>query len=96
MSVYVDAAMIPYGPASGAVKRMRMSHMMADTHAELIEMVDKIGVAQNWIQHEGKPMEHFDISMAKRDLALQNGAVAVSSRQLVMMVKRRRFTQLVK
>ena len=89
MSVYVDAAMIPYG-------RMRMSHMMADTHDELIEMADKIGVAKNWIQHEGKPMEHFDISMAKRDLALQYGAIAVTSRQLVMMVKRRRFTALVK
>lgn len=89
MSVYVDAAMIPYG-------RMKMSHLMADTQDELLAMVDKIGVTRRWIQHQGKPMEHFDISMVKRDLALQSGAIAVNSRQLVMMVKRKRFTEIVK
>ena len=83
MSVYVDAAMIPYG-------RMKMSHMLADTQEELLAMADAIGLGRHWIQHPGKPMEHFDVSMVKRDMALQEGAIAMTSRQLVGIVRKKR------
>ena len=39
MPVYVDPAQHPYG-------RMIMCHLWADTEAELMAMVDRIGVAR--------------------------------------------------
>lgn len=72
MSVYVDDMRAPFG-------RMRMCHMTADTHGELVEMADRIGVARKWIQHAGNPVyEHFDIALSKRSLAVRAGAVEVS------------------
>lgn len=77
MAVYVDAARIPFG-------RMLMSHMWADTDAELLEMVDRIGVNPKWIQghpelsfgkHKAASWVHFDIAESKRTLALEHGAI---------------------
>jgi hypothetical protein len=81
--VYVDAAMHPYG-------RMKMSHMMADTTAELLAMADRIGVARRWLQNAGTPSEHFDVCAAKRALAVAAGAKPVSSRDLVAVVRAKR------
>jgi len=67
MSVYVDDMNAPFG-------NMIMCHMLADTHAELIAMADKIGVARKWIQNENTWQEHFDICLSKKRLALKNGA----------------------
>jgi hypothetical protein len=83
MACYVDDAMIPYG-------RMKMSHMIANTTEELLEMVDRIGVQRKWIQKAGTSWEHFDICAAKRKLALEAGAVAVSRKDLVRMIRERR------
>lgn len=77
MTVYVDPAVWPFG-------RMLMCHMWADSLDELHAMVDRIGVQRKWIQ--GHPTlslpqarkaswVHFDISKAKRDLAVAAGAV---------------------
>jgi hypothetical protein len=69
MSVYVDDMDAEFG-------RMKMSHMWADTHEELITMANKIGVALKWIQYPGHPIkEHFDIALSKKKLALENGAI---------------------
>lgn len=68
MSVYVDAAIWPYG-------RMMMCHMVADTREELLEMADKIGVARKWIQDSRGGVVHFDICKSKRELAVKNGAI---------------------
>ena len=75
MSVYVDNARIPYG-------RMLMSHMVADTSEELLQMADTIGVARKWLQHPGEPKEHFDICQAKAMLAVRAGAITISQRDL--------------
>lgn len=83
MAVYVDAAMHPYG-------RMKMSHMMADTTAELLEMAHRIGVARRWLQNAGTPTEHFDVCAAKRDLAVSAGAKPVNGRELVYVVRAKR------
>jgi len=55
-----------------------MCHMIADTHAELVEMADKIGVARKWIQNPNRYTEHFDIALSKRKLAIQHGARPVT------------------
>lgn len=76
--------MAPYG-------RMLMCHLYADTHAELISMVDRIGVNRKWIQYPGDPVkEHFDISKSRRELALQHGAIATTWRQYGEWAERKR------
>lgn len=57
--VYVDNMNAKYG-------RMKMSHMIADTHEELVTMANSIGVQQKWLQYPGTNKEHFDICKAKK------------------------------
>ncbi len=68
MAVYVDNFEISFG-------RMKMSHMVADSTEELLQMVDKIRVQRKWIQKAGTNLEHFDIALSKKKLAVQNGAI---------------------
>jgi Protein of unknown function (DUF4031) len=83
VTVYVDDAFILY-------RGMRMSHMIADTTEELLEMVDRIGVQRKWIQYPGTHREHFDIASSKRDLAIAAGAVGLSTRELGRKILERR------
>lgn len=83
MTVYVDDMRAPYG-------RMRMSHMIADSTEELLEMADRIGVARRWIQQPGTYREHFDISKAKKALAVEAGAIEISTRDLAERCRARR------
>lgn len=53
------------------------SHLMADTHDELIEFAQRLGLNVRWIQHKGKPLEHFDVTEPKRQQALALGAVPI-------------------
>jgi hypothetical protein len=76
VTVYVDNMLLKADVPNGArVVRGRWSHMMADTHEELVDMADKIGLRQSWIQYPGTYKEHFDVTMTKRTLALSLGAV---------------------
>ena len=83
MTVYVDDM---YRVPMGRFGRMKMSHMIADTEAELHAMADRIGVARRWYQGD-----HYDIALSKRAGAIQHGAVEVTMRQLASMawLKRR-------
>jgi hypothetical protein len=83
MSVYVDPAVYRYG-------RMLMCHMMADAGAELVAMADRIGVDRKWLQNPGDANEHFDVCKSKRALAVKAGAIEVTSRELVKVVRARR------
>ena len=77
MTVYVDDM---HRYAMGQFGRMKMSHMIADSEEELHAMADKIGVARHWYQGD-----HYDIAISKRTLAIANGAVAVTLKQLACM-----------
>jgi len=80
--VYVDDMKAVFG-------NMKMCHMIADTHEELIEMVDRIGVQRKWIQSRGTYREHFDICLSKRKLAVENGAREVTRRELGRLLMER-------
>lgn len=69
--------------------RMKMSHMIADTTEELLQMVDKIGVQRKWIQFAGTYKEHFDICLNKRKLAVKLGAKEIDMIKLARMIKER-------
>jgi hypothetical protein len=77
MTVYVDDVRHKFG-------NMVMCHLWAGTEAELLAMVDKIGVQRKWIQghptlsfgkHKAASWVHFDIAMSKKALAIAAGAV---------------------
>lgn len=80
MAVYVDDMRAKYG-------RLILCHMIADTDAELRAMADQIGVSQKWHQ-----VDHFDICLAKRGLAISLGAIEVTQRQAGCMRIRKRIT----
>jgi len=76
MTCYVDDPIHKFG-------RMLMCHLWADTEEELLRMVDTIGVQRKWIQghptlshgkHRDASWVHFDVSKAKRLLAIKAGA----------------------
>jgi glucan phosphoethanolaminetransferase (alkaline phosphatase superfamily) len=83
VSVYVDDMRADFG-------RMKMCHMLADSHEELVAMADRIGVQRKWIQNEGTPREHFDIALSKRALAIQHGAQLVGFRKLAEVMRDKR------
>lgn len=56
--------------------------MVADSTEELLQMVDKIGVQRKWIQKQGTNLEHFDIALSKKKLAVNNGAIQTPMMQL--------------
>lgn len=85
MTVYVDDMNATFG-------RMIMVHMIADTDEELHAMAAKIGIARKWHQAPPRHSSHYDICLSKKVLAIKNGAVAVTMRQLGMMNRERKAT----
>lgn len=77
MTVYVDDM---YLYPMGRFGRMKMSHMIATDEAELHVMAASIGVARRWYQGD-----HYDVSMDRRTLAIDAGAVPITLRQLSSM-----------
>ncbi len=67
--------------------------MIADSQAELFEMVDKIGVQRKWIQDYGLPREHFDIALSKRALAVSFGAKEITMRELSSITSKRQHIE---
>lgn len=82
MTVYVDDMC---DTAMGQFRRMKMSHMIADTEEELHTMAAAIGVARRWYQGD-----HYDVCKSKRGAAIMRGARAVTLRQLACMAALRR------
>lgn len=85
--VYVDDM---YKYEIGQFGRMKMSHMVADDRTELLIMAVVIGVNLNWIQKVDTKLEHFDVCIAKRKLAVEYGAKEITWRQLGEMVLSRK------
>jgi hypothetical protein len=76
MAVYVDDMRAPLGD-------FIMCHMLADTIEELHAMADCIGMPRGACQHEhlGQGWVHYDISLARRALAVRAGAIEITWRQ---------------
>jgi hypothetical protein len=78
MTVYVDESQWKF-------RRMVCCHMMADSLDELHEMASAIGMKREWFQDGRYP--HYDVSKSRRAVAVELGAVEVSSRDLIRMFK---------
>jgi len=70
--VYVDGVEIPF-------KGKIMCHMIADSTEELNEMADLIGLNRSWIQNPGSLFEHYDVSLGKKRIAIENGAKEIKA-----------------
>ena len=81
MTVYIDDM---YRYALGAFRGMQMSHMIADSDAELHFVAARIGMKREWFQGD-----HYDVPLTRRALALEAGAVAITYRQAGAMRRRR-------
>ncbi|WP_443750534.1 DUF4031 domain-containing protein [Asticcacaulis solisilvae] len=81
MTVYIDDM---YRYAVGEFRGMRMSHMIADSDAELHAMAVRIGMKPEWFQGD-----HYDVPLPRRELAIDAGAVAITYRQAGAMRRRR-------
>ena len=79
MTVYVDKANIKYG-------RMIMCHMLCQSIEELHLMADLIGVKRKWFQHDAST-PHYDICLAKKKLAVQNGALEITRQEVAKLCK---------
>ena len=75
-----------YRPPGGKYA-MKMSHMIADTEAELHAMAARIGVARRWYQGD-----HYDVSLGKRALAVKAGAIEITYRTCGLMTSNRKAT----
>jgi len=79
---------------------MKMCHLLSDQfsrqgHNELLSMVDRIGVKRKWIQNEGTYLEHFDICLTKRKLAIRCGAREIEyGRELAVILEKKRKSAL--
>lgn len=70
MTVYVDDMR---RPARLTGRPARWSHLMADTHEQLMQAALDLGLRLEWIQHEGTHREHFDVTETVRQRAIAAG-----------------------
>ena len=88
MSVYVDDAFIQASVPNGSrTHTSKWCHMTADTTEELVTFAKRIGLRPSWIQKEGTPYEHFDVTMPKRRAAVKAGAIEITWREGVYQVE---------
>lgn len=83
MAVYVDNQRLPF-------RGMLMSHMVADTEAELHAMAGHLGLRRTWFQNKPRGTPHYDVSVNMRERALQAGAIPVDREGLVGVIRRLR------
>lgn len=81
--IYVDDMKAPF-------KGMIMCHLLADTHQELLEIANQLGLSREWIQRQGEVYEHFDISLTKRKAAILLGAQEITKHELVKLLNNKR------
>ena len=79
MTVYVDE-IADYG------YKGKWCHMIADDLVELHSMADKLGLKRQWFQDVGDH-PHYDLRPSKRILAVTNGAVEISAKELVKLFR---------
>lgn len=85
MTVYVDALFTTHGaPQPGAERTFgfgkQSCHLTADTPGELHTFASRLGLKRIWVQHEGRPTVHYDLTPHRRRAAVALGAVETTAR----------------
>lgn len=87
MPVYVDS-LIDHPPREH-LRFSRWCHMVADTLEELHAMADLIGQRREWFQDRHE-VPHYDLPPGQRQLAVENGAIEITRRELAIWIRKRR------
>ncbi len=86
MTVYVDQLRpVPAYAPPPLLRAGLVCHMMADTDDELEDMAGRIGMRKSW-----RHGDHYDLTPARRSLAMRYGAVEVNGRSLAELRRRKR------
>lgn len=76
MSVYVD-------PLANYDWRLGPScHLTADTIEELHSAAAAVGMKRAWFQDDGRQIPHYDLVGKRRILAVRNGAIEITRREM--------------
>lgn len=90
MAVYVDQV-VDYGQAvRERLGHSKWCHMTADTREELHAMAEAIGLRRSWFQDHDGVSWHYDITPGRREMAIRQGARAVTSREMGALITARR------
>ena len=66
--------------------RKKYAHMVATTYDELHEFALKIGVKHHFF-HKTADLPHYDITEEQAQLAIENGATLVNTRDLIRLAR---------
>jgi hypothetical protein len=77
MSVYVNKLRTRYGG-------LTLCHLLADTLPELHDMARRLGLGPELFQQDRIP--HYDLSRARRDQAIADGAKVIDRHQLAELM----------
>lgn len=80
MTVYVDQ--LQRWPTKLAIFKHGSCHMLADTDEELHEFARRMSLKRAWFQDKPVWARHYDLTPAKRSVALRLGAVEVGRKYL--------------
>lgn len=96
MTVYVDTIR-DYGTLARdrGLPSTKWCHMTADTKTELHKFAIEIGLKRSWFQ-DHPTLWHYDITPNKRKLALREGAVEITTADLIEQVLRPRIANVAK
>lgn len=84
MSIYVDAL---FPCIKNKNWRYNEScHLVGDTEEELHSFAKKLGLKRQWFQQRHK-LSHYDLNKSKRAKAVEMGAIEVSRKKIVIMLR---------
>mgnify|MGYP003516645513 CR=1 FL=1 len=84
MPVYVDPEMT--WPTKIKCFKNGSSHLFADTEDELHAMAKRLGLKREWFQ-DASVFHHYDLSPAKRILAVKLGVIELERNDAVMKMR---------
>jgi hypothetical protein len=79
VAVYVDR-LVDYSWRHGP-----SCHLIADSVPELLEFASRMGLREEWFQRRSSP--HFDLTRDGRALAVEKGAIELSTRDFVAKLR---------
>lgn len=92
MTVYVDDMRRP--ARIGHCRPALWSHLIADTHDELVEFGARLKLRPEWLQDRGGVREHYDVTAATRARAIREGAIPISyPRETAAVLARKRTAE---
>lgn len=83
MSVYVDK--LRRCQLRGRWKWSEACHLVADTEDELHAFAQRLGCKREWAQRTR--LVHYDLTKPKRAKAVRYGAIEITDKQFVMMMR---------